>query len=224
MSHLPECRITLSNKPFKFCGLDKFGPYLFREGRSTRKAWILLFTCLCSRCLHVKVVTSLDLDSFLLAFSRFMSSRGSVDTVYPDNTSSFRAAATDRLPDLLGSTEFQNMLCKSGTNWVRIPGYAPSQGGGWEVIVKLFKSALNKTVDTTRRMPLLIEFQTFFVDALRFVNHRPIITISDQTNDLAPITPSSFSGQHLSPNTPICGFKSFGAIQLEQSFLDGFPG
>ena len=69
MADLPECRLTLANKPFKFCGLDYLGYYYFREGRSNRKAWGLLFTCLCTRCLHVEVVTSLDLDSFLLALS-----------------------------------------------------------------------------------------------------------------------------------------------------------
>ena len=81
MSDLPECRITLYNKPFKFYRLDNFGPYLFREGRSTRKAWGLLFTCLCTRCLHMEVVTGLYLNSFPLAFSRFASLRRAVNTV-----------------------------------------------------------------------------------------------------------------------------------------------
>ena len=214
MSDLPECRITLCNKPFKFCGLENFGPYLFRERRSTRKACGLLFTCLCTRCLNVEVVTGLDLNSFLLAFSRFTSLREAVDTVYSDNASTFRAAA-DRLPHLLGSTEFQNALRRSGINWVRIPGYAPSQGGSWEIMVKLFKRALNKTIDTTRRMPSLFELQTFFIDSVRIVNDRPITTVSDRKNDLTTITPSSFLGQYLSPNTPLCGFHDKGDIRKD---------
>ena len=100
MADLPECRLTLANKPFKFCGLD-----YMREGLTNRKAWGLLFTCLCARCLHVEVVTSLDLDSFQLAFSCFTNLRGAVDTIYSDNGSTFRAAS-ERLPDLLDSTEF----------------------------------------------------------------------------------------------------------------------
>ena len=36
MSYLPECRLTLSNKLFKFCGMDYLGPCLYREGRSNR--------------------------------------------------------------------------------------------------------------------------------------------------------------------------------------------
>ena len=101
MSDLPESRLTLCYKPYKFCELYNFEPYLFREVRSERKTWGLLFTCLCTRCLHVKVVTGLDLNSFLHAFSCFTSLRRSVDIVKSDNASTFRAAA-DRLPNLLG--------------------------------------------------------------------------------------------------------------------------
>ena len=93
MGELPSCRVTICNKPIKFSGVDYFGPYLYRQGRSECKAWGLLFTCLCIRCLHVELVTSLSLDSFLLAFTRFTNLRGAVDTIYSDNTSTFRVAA-----------------------------------------------------------------------------------------------------------------------------------
>ena len=134
IADLPECQVALCNKPFKFCGSDYLGPFHFRVGRSSCKAWGILFTCLCTRCLHVEVVTSLDLNSCLLAFSRFTNLRGAVDTTYSDNGSTFCAAA-DRLPDLLKSTEFYNSLRKCNINWVRIPPYASSQGGSWEIMV-----------------------------------------------------------------------------------------
>ena len=115
MADLPSCRVTVCNKPFKFAELDCLGPFYFRQGQSNCKAWGLLFICLCTRCLHVELVTSLDLDSFLLTFSRFTNLRGAVDTIYSDNASTFRAAS-DELPALLGSTRFHNSLRKSNTN------------------------------------------------------------------------------------------------------------
>ena len=81
MADLPASRLTLCNKPFKFCGVNYLGPYSFRQHRSVCKAWGLLFTCLCTRCIHVEIVTSLDLNSFLLAFSRFANLRGAMDNV-----------------------------------------------------------------------------------------------------------------------------------------------
>ena len=60
----------------------------------------------------MELVTSLDLDSFLLAFSCFTNLREAVDTIFSDNASTFRAVS-DKLPNLLGSTEFCNSLRKS---------------------------------------------------------------------------------------------------------------
>ena len=162
----------------------------------------------------MEVVTSLDLNSFLLAFSHFTNLRGAVDTIYSDNGSTFCAAA-NRLPDLLKSTEFHNLLRKCNINWVRIPPYAPSQGGSREIMVKLFKGALNKTIGNTRRLPFLIELQTFFADAVCIVDDRPLTTVSDHPNDFSPITPSSFLGQHLSPNTHLCGYHDKGDIRKD---------
>ena len=211
MADLPACRVSACNKPFKFTGLDYFGHYFFRQGRSECKAWGLLFTCLCTRCLHVELVTSLDLDNFLLAFTRFTNLRGAVDTIYSDNASTFRAAA-ENLPKLLGSTEFCNSLRKSNINWVFVPPYAPSQNGSSESMVKLFKSALSRVLEPARRKPSLIELQTFFSDAVRIVT---LTTLSDQPNDLGPITPSSFLGQHLSPNTPVCTVHNNGDLRRD---------
>ena len=200
LSDLSSFRVTRANKPFQTCGTDFLRPIMYRQGRSDCKALGLLFTCLSTRCLHVEIVTGLDLNNFLLPFSRFTNLRGSVETIYSDNGSTFCAVA-DMLPSLLGSCEFTNSLRKKGTNWVRIPPYAPSQGGSWEIMVKLFKTALRQVVGHARRLPTLIELQTFTLDAVRIVNDRPLTTLSDQPNDLLPITPSCFLGQGLAPYT-----------------------
>ena len=92
MADLPSLRVTIANKPFQICGTDFLGPILYRQNRSECKAWGLLFTCLSTRCLHVEIVTGLDLNNFLLAFLRFTNLRGKVDTIFSDNASTFCAA------------------------------------------------------------------------------------------------------------------------------------
>ena len=82
MADLPSFRVTVVNKPLKFCETDYFGPILYKQNRSQCKAWSLLFTCLCTRCVHVEVVTGLDFNNFILAFSRFINLRGPVDTFF----------------------------------------------------------------------------------------------------------------------------------------------
>ena len=217
LSDLPSFRVTWANKPFQICGTDFLGPIMYRQGRSDSKAWRLLFPCFSTRCLYVEIVTGLDLNNFLLAFSRFTNLRGSVEKIYSDNGSTFCVAA-DTLPNLLGSCEFTNSFRKKGTNWVRIPPYAPSQGGSWEIMVKLFKTALREVVGHARRLPTLIELQTFTLDAVRIVNDRPLTTLSNQPNDLLPITPSCFLGQGLSPYTPLAKFHDKGDLRRDYTY------
>ena len=87
-----------------------------------------MYSYLCTGVIHVELVTSLDLTSFLLAFSRFTNLRGAVNTVFSHNGSTFGAVA-ERLASLMTSKEFHNSLRRRGINWIKIPHYAPSQGG-----------------------------------------------------------------------------------------------
>ena len=44
MANLSACRVTATNKPFKFCGVDYLGPYFYRQDRNNCKCGGLLFT------------------------------------------------------------------------------------------------------------------------------------------------------------------------------------
>ena len=136
------------------------------------------FVCMCTRCIHVELVTSLDLNSFLLAFSKFTNLSGAVDTIYSDKASTV-CAASDQLTKLLSSRKFCNAMRKSNFSSRKIPPYASSQGGSWESMVKLSKTALHRVLHNTRRMSSLIELQTFFSDAVQIVNDRPLTSAID---------------------------------------------
>ena len=64
MADLPVERTTAGHKAFAVCGLDYCGHVNYVEGRSTKKARGLLFTCMSSRSVHVEVVTSSYLRTF----------------------------------------------------------------------------------------------------------------------------------------------------------------
>ena len=134
--------------------------------------------------------------------------------MYSDNGSTFCAAA-EQLSTVLGSTEIHNSLRKRNINWVRIPPHNPTQGGSWENMVKIFKNDLSRILGNARRKPPLIELQTLTSDAVRIVNDRPLTTLSDKYSNLSPLTPSSFLGQGLAPNTPISAFHNRGDLRRE---------
>ncbi|GFX48795.1 integrase catalytic domain-containing protein [Trichonephila clavipes] len=53
--------------------------------RDRTKSWIVLFTCAVFRAVHMKLVTSLSAESFILALRRFILRRGRPFTIYSDN-------------------------------------------------------------------------------------------------------------------------------------------
>ena len=202
MSDLPLCRTSAQKKPFFDCGLDYFGPLMFKEGRSLRKAWGLLFCCMASRAIHVEMVTSLSLDEFLLAFTRFVDLRGPVSNLYSDNGSSFQAASK-KLPELLQSREFENSLRKKGLNWHFIPPYSPQQGGAWESLIKQFKIVLSNVLDASSHKPNFTELLTYTGNAVRIVNERPLIPLSDDPRDFTAITPASLLTPFFDPYSTV---------------------
>ena len=72
MASLPEKRITPSRPPFTNEGVDCFGPFTVRRGRTTAKRYGVLFTCLAIRAVHIEVVYSLDTESFINALWHFI--------------------------------------------------------------------------------------------------------------------------------------------------------
>ena len=52
MANLPV-DMTTSEAPFVYCGVDAFGPFYVKEGRNEMKRYGVLFTCFCSRAVHI---------------------------------------------------------------------------------------------------------------------------------------------------------------------------
>ncbi|XP_055936883.1 uncharacterized protein LOC129966480 [Argiope bruennichi] len=74
---------------FQVTGVDMAGPLFLKD----KKSWVLIFTCAVYRAVHFELVTAASTDVFLMAFRRFVSSRGRCTTIYCDNGSNFVGAA-----------------------------------------------------------------------------------------------------------------------------------
>ena len=129
------------------------------------------------RAVHVELVTSLDLSSFILAFSRFVDVRGPVSGFHSDNGSTFKVAA-HILPDLLSSDDLQSFFRQKGISWEFIPPYSPAQGGAWESLVKVFKKTLLQVASSSHRTPNLMELQTYASNTTYLVNNRPLTSVA----------------------------------------------
>ena len=81
--------------PSRYCGVDIFGPYLFKERRSQLKRYGALFTCFSCRTIHIEVTNTLDTNSFILAIRRFMARRGAVRSIWSNNGKYFLATRNE---------------------------------------------------------------------------------------------------------------------------------
>ena len=89
MADLPLDRITPDKPPFSFVGVDCFGPFLIRRGRTEVKRYGVLHTCLVVRAVHIEAAHNVDTDSLFNNFRRFVARRGSPELIISDNGSNF---------------------------------------------------------------------------------------------------------------------------------------
>ncbi|XP_074655644.1 uncharacterized protein LOC141909157 [Tubulanus polymorphus] len=94
MADLPEARFDDSH-PFNSVGIDYFGPYEVHRFRKTEKRYGLLVTCMSTRAIHLEMSNSLDTDSFLMAFRRFVARRGRPAVVYSDNGTNLKSGENE---------------------------------------------------------------------------------------------------------------------------------
>ena len=72
MADMPKERLPSSiNFPFRTTGVDYLGPFFIKAPRA-EKRYILLFTCLVTRAIHIEITEKLNTDESILAIRRFI--------------------------------------------------------------------------------------------------------------------------------------------------------
>ncbi|XP_065083282.1 uncharacterized protein LOC135705462 [Ochlerotatus camptorhynchus] len=192
MAPLPEIRLTAFIRPFTHTGVDYFGPVFVKQGRSTVKRWVALFTCLSIRAVHLEIVHSLSTQSCVMAIRRFVARRGSPATFYSDNGTNFVGASNLLKEQLKAITEhcavtFTNV----STRWLFNPPLAPHMGGPWERMVRSVKVAMAAIADHPHH-PSDEVLETVALEGESIVNSRPLTYIPLDHADQEALTPNHF--------------------------------
>ncbi|UYV84570.1 hypothetical protein LAZ67_X002651, partial [Cordylochernes scorpioides] len=142
MGQLPHYRLAAYQRPFTFTGQDAFGPFTVIVGRQHEKRWVIIFTCLITRAIHLEVVHALSTDEFMMELSRFIDTRGRPGTIYSDNGTNF-VGASKELKLAASEIDFEVMAASGrfGTvKWKFNPPAAPHFGGIFERLIKSVKN------------------------------------------------------------------------------------
>ena len=190
MADLPLDRITPDKPPFTYVGVDCFGPFLIRRGRTEVKRYGVLYTCLVVRAVHIEVAHNLDTDSFLNSFRRFVARRGSPELVRSDNGGNFVSGERElnRSIKEWNLEKIADFLLQRNVQWAFNPPCGSHHGGPWECCIRTVRKVLNALA---REQVLDDEgLSTFMCEAGSIVNSRPLTKVSDDVRDLEPLTPN----------------------------------
>jgi len=180
-------KVNLIN-PFDHTGIDYTGNITVKFGDELRKMYILLFTCMSVRAVHLELMPDMSTKSFLFAFIKFCNRYTIPTKIYSDNASTF-LQSIGILAESEIENEFTDFLVKNSIRHVRIPLYSAWVGSAWERMIGVIKSCLYKSIG--RKRVDYFEFISLLSDIQEAVNNRPL-TYRCDNELLDSITPNSF--------------------------------
>ncbi|XP_073845830.1 uncharacterized protein isoform X1 [Musca autumnalis] len=192
MGPLPIDRLEPYIRPFKYTGLDYFGPINVTIGRRTEKRWVALFTCLTIRAIHLEIAHDLSTDSCIIAIRNFINRRGVPVRIRSDNGTNFIGANEEskRFDDVFEADRIQHELSEKGIEWLFNCPANPSEGGVWERLVQSVKRVLRQTMkDTSPKEHVL---HSLIIEAENIINSRPLTHVPISPHEEEPLTPNHF--------------------------------
>ena len=192
MAAIPEYRFEKPLHAFSKTGLDFAGPFSIKQGRAKQrlKSYILVFTCLQTRAVHLEATLDQSTASVMNALSRFVDMRGLPDEILSDNWKSFTSPNKELekwVQDLDEGLLIRQVY--ANVNWRFTPPYGPHHGGIYETMVKATKRALDDLyVEEDLTMD---EFRTAVSRIAALLNCRPIAKVKVE-NAMTTLTPNHF--------------------------------
>ncbi|XP_055622535.1 uncharacterized protein LOC129766105 [Toxorhynchites rutilus septentrionalis] len=187
MAALPIERLIPNQRPFTFVGVDYLGPVEVTIGRRSEKRWIVVFTCLVVRAIHLEVAYDLSAQSCIMAIRRFICRRGPASVYFSDNGTNLRAASKELLQQIQQvDIECAEHFTNARTRWHFNPPSAPHMGCVWERMVRSVKDVM-AALDDGRRLSDEILITTL-AEEEDMINSRPLIYASSlsPTESLSP--------------------------------------
>ncbi|XP_065203922.1 uncharacterized protein LOC135834011 [Planococcus citri] len=177
--------------PFTYVGVDYFGPLYAKCCGNVKKFFVVIFTCLTVRAIHLELVESMKATDFLIVFRRFIAERNMPKKIISDNAAQFKKFKSfiDHVwrENLRKNNEFVSFLLENNIEWNFIPENAPWMGGVYERLILSVKKCIKKSVSG---MVNFENLRTTLKEIENVLNSRPLTYISGDLEDV--ITPAHF--------------------------------
>ena len=175
--------------------MDTFGPFPIKDGRKEKNFFVILFTCMSIRSVHLEKIAKLDADSFINALRRFLARRGAVRSIRSDNgrnfvgaTNEFRQCYKDMDHAKIG-TYLLSQSCDL-IHWKKNPPSGSHFGGVWERQIRTVRAILSSLLHEHSRCLDDESLRTLLAEAECVVNSRPITLENLNDPTCLPLTPN----------------------------------
>ncbi|XP_028406790.1 uncharacterized protein LOC114529233 [Dendronephthya gigantea] len=174
MADLPQSRLE-DVPPFTYSAVDYFGPWYVKEGRKEVKRYGALFTCMCSRAIHIEIAHSIKTDSFLQALRRFICRRGNIRELRSDQGTNFIGAENElkKAVEEMDDDKIKIGLLKNSIDWIKNPAKASNFGGVWERQIRSVRNVMNALIRQHGQKLDDESLRTFICESEAIVNGRP---------------------------------------------------
>jgi hypothetical protein len=165
---------------------------------------------MCTRGIHIEIVSDLTYEAFRAAFTRFTARRGTPSKIFSDNGTTFIKTARMLKQDWVVAKNMAISKMAQETQsqcqpieWTFIPPYSPNFGGLWEAAVKSTKYHMKRILTISNLT--YEEFATVLTHIEGIVNSRPVAQMSEDPNNYSYLTPAHFlTGRKIvSPDEPL---------------------
>ena len=186
--------------PFTYVAVDHSGAIYLKENSYDPQilGYIVIFSCLSTRAVHLELSLGLNCDLFMEALSRCMSTRGQIKSLFSDSHKTFICADKELkcLFDLVDREEAITRTAGLGITWTFATPEAPWTRAGVERMMRTTKEGLRKVLRKTSLSSW--SFYTVMKEVERCINDRPLTTVDNDKSTIIPICPSMLiAGRHL---------------------------
>ena len=204
MGQISLNRTMLDTPPWLHIALDFVGPLKCKDmvnKRKELKVWGIVFACLGTGAIAIKIAHNYSTEAFLIQFGSFVDTRGAPETVISDKgsqlTSKENVVAMEEQDQGPANYDWDKIATESlvsRTRWEFVPAGSQWRNGLVERRISSLKHTIAMVLLSELKMKKstldYAELQAFMDRIANIVNDRPIGLNSATTDELTPLTPN----------------------------------
>ena len=167
-------RINPSQVPFRNLFMDYLGPFDITLLGERRKVYLLLFTCMFTRAINLKLCLDLSVENFLRAFQLHVFDHGFPSACLSDLGSQL-VAGTNKIAEFIKDPYTKKYLSENNihsTSFDQYPKGCEKLGGLVETCVKMVKRLIYSSI--RKNVISYTDFEYLSCEVNHLVNRRPI--------------------------------------------------